>query len=327
VFEVISSLNFADPAELTEAAQKIELRGYDSRTHLTGQYALKLSENQIRPLSVSDISDYLCPTRRDLYFKKGKNRPAKIRRTKTWGGVAGNVVEGYFIDLFKQEIGRRNRLSYEAIKKAARATNSRFREKERSKFRELDGLKAKPSEDPDWLLNLLYLAGKMSMGSRSLDRILAKNSASALVKETDVQTTPINPNVMQIGISKGAKPDFILPSQKIVGDIKSGMIGFKEYFFNTCTGYALAYENALGIEHNIDIGVIFFFPTRCSDFAKPISFAQTYIFVIDDELRGQFKRRRNEAYSIISNENPPEMPSDTKECIRCQFREVCLDGV
>jgi len=83
MFEVFSLLNFVGSANLVRDIPKIELRGYDERTYLTGQFSLKLSEGQIKPLSVSDISDYLCPTRRDLYFKKGIGRPTIPKRTKT----------------------------------------------------------------------------------------------------------------------------------------------------------------------------------------------------------------------------------------------------
>lgn len=325
MFEVISSLNLVDPTEMSGVAQGTELRGYDTRTFLTGQFALRLSEGTIRPLSVSDISDYLCPTRRDLYFKKGKRRPTTISSTRTWGRIAGYLVEEYFLGLFHREVGERNNLSYKTVRKAAKEWNTEFEGANRSRLRRLVALQGRPSEDPEWLLGLLHHAGKSSLGSRSLNSILARNNAPNLIRETDVGNLAINPNVPQIGISRGVRPDFILPSKKIVGDIKSG-IGFKDYFLYTCTGYALAYENAMGKGNDIDIGVIFFFPTRCSDFAKPISFGQTYIFVIDDELRDQFKRRRNEAYNIISQENPPEMPPNREKCHYCQFKDNCLNG-
>jgi CRISPR/Cas system-associated exonuclease Cas4 (RecB family) len=325
VFEVVSSLNFVEPRELMETIGKIELRGYDWRMRLTGQFTLPLSEKRIKSLSVSDISDYICPTRRDLYFKKGKNRAQGIRHTRTWGGIAGPLVEDYFLKLFDHEVNKRSKLSYETIKKAARVRNVEFKRNVSRQIERLNSLKSRASENPEWLLGLLHHAGKVSLGLRSLDRILMKRSNLDAIKETDVKRNEINPKVLEIGISRRASPDFLLPSRKIVGDIKSGF-GFKDHFLYTCTGYALAYENAMGEGNDINIGVIFFFPTRSSDFAKPISFGQTYLFVIDDELRDQFKRRRDEAYNIISKESPPAMPSDRGSCSYCQFREACFGG-
>lgn len=328
MFKVISSLNFVETSKLLEETQSITLRGYSEKTFLTGQFALKLSEGMIRPLSVSDISDYLCPTRRDLYFKKGKNRPARLRRTKTWGSTAGHLVEAYIRELFEDETNRRKKLQYASISKAMEKRTKLFRTRNSDALLELGSLKGRPEENPEWLLNLLSQTGKMSIGFKSLNRILAQGNTANTVKESDLSRRTINPNILQIGISSGVKPDFLIESHKVVGDIKSGIVGFKDYFLYTCTGYALAYENAMGKGNDIDIGVILFFPTRCSDFAKPLTFSQVYIFAIDDELRDQFKRRRNEAYNIISQDTLPRMPDekDSWHCSYCQFAKPCKES-
>jgi hypothetical protein len=78
--------------ELKDTVKKIKLRGYEPETFLTGEFAYKLNLKEIKSLSVSNISDKYCNTRRDLYFVKGINRPPKITDEVTWGRVAGNVV-------------------------------------------------------------------------------------------------------------------------------------------------------------------------------------------------------------------------------------------
>jgi CRISPR/Cas system-associated exonuclease Cas4 (RecB family) len=324
MFEIISSINFIDSAQIASKVKNIHLRGYKTNTFLTGEFALKLKMKEIKPLSVSDISDYFCESRRDLYMKKGKNKPAGIKRDKTWGGIAGNLVEDYFFNLFQSENDKRNRLSYDSITKASLSQNEAFALAKSKQLKSLNSLKSRASEDPEWFLSLLYHAGKQSMAFKSIDSIFAKNNSLPTAKSSDVKKLVIPTKCNQIGISTGVTPDFVLPSHRIVGDIKSGIMGFKDYFLYTCTGYALAYENAYGQGNDIDIGVIFYFPTRSSDFAKPISFAQTYLFVIDDELRGSFIRRRDEAYSIISKDKPP-IASESIHCLTCQVKNACKE--
>jgi CRISPR/Cas system-associated exonuclease Cas4 (RecB family) len=319
----VTSLNLLDVVELAEST-KITYRGYEDKAFLTAPFNLRLAEKTIKSLSVSDISDYLCPTRRDLYFKKGKNKTCKKRLVRTWGMNAGNIVEDYFFYIFEKEIGTNTYPTYDSLKMIAETRNDEFERNYKDKLEALEKLKARDSESTEWFLNLLCQAGKVSLSSRSLDDKLSSGGAGDLIRETDLKRLRINPDVVQIGISKGVKPDFLLPSHRIVGDIKSGVIGFKDYFLHTCTGYALAYENAMGRGNDIDFGVISFFPTRCSDFAKPISFQQTYVFLIDDELRTQFMRRRNEAYEIISQDAPPEVPSDCEKCVLCTFKNSCI---
>lgn len=323
MFEVIPSINFMDSGQVKSQVSNIKLRGYLKETFITGQFAGKLKAKEMKSLSVSDISDYFCSSRRDLYLKKGKNKPKGIKRDKTWGGIAGTLVEEYFLSLLQSQTSARNKLSYESITKASISQKQAFRIAKSNQLKELDLLKGRASEDPEWFLNLLYHGGKQSMAFKLIDSIFAKNSSSPIARSTDIEKKDILTKDWQIGISTRVIPDFLLPSKKIVGDIKSGIMGFKDYFLYTCTGYALAYENAYGVGNDINIGVIFYFPTRNSDFAKPISFAQTYVFVIDDELRQSFMHRRDEAYSIIASAIPPKKPPEDLHCVRCQVKKAC----
>ncbi|MCD6573463.1 MAG: CRISPR-associated protein Cas4, partial [Thermoplasmata archaeon] len=137
-------------------------------------------------------------------------------------------------------------------------------------------------------------------------------------------------HIKQVGINLPASPDFIIPKYGIVGDIKTG-IEFKPHFQLTCAGYALAYENVKGIGNDINWGIIYFFPTRNpSLFRKSITFAQVYIFPIDDYLRKEFLAKRDEAYDIISKSQKPALPrsNERKHCEYCRFREICIrDGL
>ncbi|MDP2946769.1 MAG: CRISPR-associated protein Cas4 [Nanoarchaeota archaeon] len=287
----------------------------------------KINDHEIKTLSVSDISDYLCPTRRDLYFKKGKNKPRGIKINKTWGGIAGNLFEKYLINLYENEKNKGKRLNYNIINNVNKKITNQFKIDNGPIIENLESMKGKPSEDSKWFLKLLLNNGNFSISEKTKNRILSANSKNMkIINEKDILIKEkYNPNELQIGISRGSEPDYIIPSHNIVGDIKTGILSFKDYYLYTCTGYALAYENAMGQGNNINYGIILFFPTRSNDFTKPISFSQIYVFVIDDEQRGQFKRRRNEAYGIISNNDLPKMPNcnETSQCAYCQYSKIC----
>ena len=136
----------------------------------------------------------------------------------------------------------------------------------------------------------------------------------------------LNPKSTEIGISRGVEPDFLIEGYKVIGDIKSGT-EFESFYQFTCTGYALAYENEK--KKDINWGIIYFFPTRNpSAYVKPITFAQIYLFPIDDDLRRWFLDSIIEDYGIISKEEPPGFPEKEKRthCNYCSFNEQCKSG-
>jgi len=322
MFQVVTALNFTRPDKETLA--EIKLRGYNPETFLTGQFARMLSEGTIKALSVSDIADCLCPSRRDLYYKKGKNKP-RIRRRRTWGGVAGHIVEDFTLTTYQELRDRNQTLSYERIREEIEGISNSFKVANSKMLKNLDMLKSRESESSEWLINLLIQAGKMELGFKTLHDVLSGKKENEIIAIKDVETTScqLKPKPIQIGISKPVQPDFLIEKFNAVGDIKSGIRGFKDYYLLTCAGYALAFENDRGKGNDVNFGIISFFPTRCSDYATPISFPQTYIFIIDDNVRDYFLRSRDEAYSIICADIQPSFPPDKNHCPYCQFLDPC----
>jgi len=326
MFQIITAWNFVRlKNDLKKDVNAITLRGYNPSTFLTGEFSRKIYNHEIRSLSVSDIADFLCPNRRDLYLKKGKNIN-KVRRKKTWGGVAGRIVEKFIFDSFNEFKSYKASSSwlYSKVIKDVNYMSKNFGNENSSSFSELDKLKSRGDEDPNWLLKLLTYNGRAELGLRLLHKMMSKGKKNEMdVMDLEITQDELNPKPWQIGISRGVKPDFISKKYKVVGDIKTGIGGFKDYYLLTCAGYALAYENEMGKDGNINFGIIYFFPTRYSEHAKPISFGQVYIFPIDDALRNWFINIRNDAYRIISKELPPSFPDDKSHCSYCQFFDVC----
>lgn len=333
MFQVIATWNLSRPdEEMRDSVEGIELRGYDPETFLTGNFAVKLRDQEIKPLSVGNIADKYCPTRRDLYFYKGINRLRGYRQ-KNWGQKVGYFVESYIETILNEKQVNSN-LTYSRLKAQGQGMHKRFKvsKNTRKSIKELRKLEISSQGvkegDSEWLLTLLNNNGRAELGLRHLHSLL-KESNSLNVNEMKIREG-INPDLKQIGINAPVEPDFIAPHLGIVGDIKTGT-KFEAWYQLTCTGYALAYENGPGSKDKINInwGIIYFFPTRNpSAYVRPVTFAQVYIFPIDDKLRNWFLADRNQAYNIISKKKPPILPREKSEkyhCPYCRFKNYCLD--
>jgi CRISPR/Cas system-associated exonuclease Cas4 (RecB family) len=195
-------------------------------------------------------------------------------------------------------------------------------------LRSLEEIEPTERGNTDWLIRLLKISGRAEFALKFLNEILKKN---VLLTADNIKIEDIDSkkekrdHIKQIGINLPSSPDFIVPKYGIVGDIKTGT-EFKSHFQLTCASYALAYENVKGRGNDISWGIIYFLPTRSpSWFVKPITFAQIYIFPIDDYLRQWFIVERDKAYSIISKKEPPEFPpeNEREHCRYCKYKKYC----
>lgn len=334
MFQVVAMWNLSRPdEEMKDSVACIQLRGYNSASEeilLTGEFARKLRMKEIKPLSVSNIADKYCPTRRNLYLTKGINRaPRRAARGQTWGGIAGYVVEDYIKTIIRGNASHER--SYSSLTKNGRRLSREFASSNKSQLEKLRNterdLIGPEIGNTDWLLRLLDHNGRAELGLRLLHSIVTEEGSLDIVDvRTDQETLQIKPNTRQIGINSPATPDFIIPDSCIVGDVKSGR-SFKDHFLLTCAGYALAYESQNGEDHDINWGVIYFIPTRSpSDYFKLLTSAQVYIFPIHDELRSWFLEERNEAYDVVSKPKPPAFPKkeEKEHCRHCRFEKYCI---
>jgi len=338
---------------MKDNVESIELSGYNPETFLTGEFARRIStklhldeqrkngeiskeeyiqqlnrDRAINPLSVSNIADKYCPTRRDLYFYKGVNRLDAADLPEIWGGKVGYIVEEYVKRIFRNGINNNTDI-YTSLIDRGKNLHNRFIEEKRESLERLRSLEESSSDiekgDTDWLLTLLSNNGRAELGTKILHSLLREGTSLDI---TDIKIKEeIRPHITQIGINSPATPDFIIPEFGIVGDIKTG-VKFEPHFQLTCAGYALAYENEKGSQKDINWGMIYFFPTRNpSAYVKPITFTQIYIFPIDDDLRQWFLDIRDEAYKIISKVPPPVFPEvhKRKQCRYCsRFKDYCM---
>lgn len=327
MFQIATMWNLSRPnEEMVDSIQNIQLRGYNNETFLTGEFANKLAQSEIRPLSVSNIADVYCPTRRDLYFYKGVNRLSNESQPETWGGKAGYMVEAYIENMLKIEHDEKIDKYTSLIKKDTQI-NEEFIEKKKESIERLRSLEdsafGAKEGDTDWLLTSLSNNGRAESSLKILHSILKESNS---LGPHNIKTKQkLIPNKVKIGINSPATPDFVISEFGVVGDIKTGD-RFKGIFQLACAGYALAYENEKAEKNDINWGIIYFFPTRNpSQYINPITFAQIYIFPVDDDLRQWFIDIRDEAYNIISKDKPPNFPpiSKREQCRYCRFKEHC----
>jgi len=349
MLQVIVMWNLSRPAqEVADTVQRIELRGYNPSAFLTGEFARKIKlrleldrerrerrisdreyKSELRnlraisPLSVGSIADKYCSTRRDLYFTKGINRP-DITERSTWGRVAGRVVETYLSKTLGETIESTDYSSLVSRSEGFSKSFIDFHERSIRQLREIEEREEQTKVgDTEWFLKLIDNNSRAEFGLKLLHSVLKEHNS---LDVNNIQLShEIYPNVPQIGINSPAVPDFIIPQFGIAGDIKTG-VEFKPHYQLTCAGYAMAYENQLGDGNDVNWGVIYFFPTRNpSAYVRPITFAQVYIFPIDDNLRRWFLYSRDEAYDIISKTKPPSFPDQGRRghCYSCRFREHC----
>lgn len=329
MFRVINTWNLVCPdSSLKDAVADIKLRGYDKETFLTGEFARKLAIEEVRPLSVSNIANKYCPTRKDLYFYKGMKRLSSAGpQTKFWGGKAGYFVEEHVDCIFKRE-GVKTADKYTSLIAEGDSAHIGFVKDRKESCEELKNLEESSISvkkgDTDWLLTLLSNNGRVELSLKVLHSMLKEGDS--LDTEHIKIKLEINPRISEIGINSPSTPDFIAPEFAIVGDVKTG-IEFEPHFQLTCAGYALAYENWKKEKAEINWGIIHFFPTRNpSAYVRPITFTQIYIFPIDDCLRQWFLDVRDEAYAVVSKKNPPDFPDTDrqKQCHYCRFKDHCI---
>jgi len=335
MFKIATTWNTTSPGRsAVEDFKRIEQRGYNERVvALTGQFASKLSEGVIRSLSVSDIADKKCPTRRDLYYGKGVNRltPSELRRykEKSWGRSAGNLIEKYLQEMIGSRNTRLATNKYSEINSKSPIYHGAFIGSKDRELQEMKRLETTSygiqSGDTDWLMRLLLFNTGIELGGKMLHKTVKDGG---VLRPKQIQQIVINPKTNQIGISAQAKPDFAITRLKIVGDIKTAP-SFQTHYQLTCAGYAIAYENQYGNGNDINWGIIYFIPNRIpSARVRLLTNAQIYVFPISEDLRSWFLSERDSAYSQISRETVPDFPSNVEDkmrsCPYCGFKSYCI---
>ena len=330
MFQISTCWNIFRPdLEFGKQISEIKIRGYSEKeAFLQGEFARAIKNKQLKSLSVSDIADTLCPTRRDLFYTKRTG--VKSPDTKcTWGRVAGPLIELHLYDLLKYKDSHIDG-KYSSIEDKTRGITKQVLSAKKmiSGLKKMNSLKSGEfdAEDPTWFAKCLGYNVRFELAHKFLNEKLKENKYHITAADIKSENTELHPDPLQIGISKSVRPDFLIERLKAVGDIKSGIYGFCDSYLLTCAGYAMAYENEKGKGNEINFGIIYYFPTRLSTYVNTLSFPQVYIFEINDKVRQWFIDVRNRAYSLLLSDAAPDFPpidDRKKHCNRCKHYDNC----
>lgn len=324
MFDVVFRWNACRPdLETSNFIDKITSRGYHSKNvALPGEFINKLQSGKIRPLSVGDITSKICPTRRDIYYRKGPHQIKAKDESTTWGRETGKLIEQYYYDLFPRGI-KAHKQKYISSQKQADKYSRRFfniKAKKIDELTELEKTSDQQEGDTEWLVNIMKQSCRAEISLKILNR-LSKDPFNIDLQDIKIKAQ-INSKIEVTGISPSSEPDFIVPKHKIIGDIKTGE-KFEDHYPLTCAGYALAYENEF--ETDINWGAIYFVPKyTTSEYFNVVTYPQIHFFPIDEKLREWFLENRDEAYNIISNKDAPGFPDDLTKCPTCKYKLHCI---
>lgn len=266
--------------------------------------------------------------------------------------MAGPLIEEYCKGLlahFNELAQKPSGLNYQKIQSLAEEYSQMFWEPRTKSFLKLQEKATSPEEAPERLIFLLQQTAKYELTMLGVDYIFGQNGRGllgrllamvtrAFGRETtertpggevvplmrgipirfDKETIQIHPGA-SLGLSEVTTPDFIIlkTADVVMGDVKTGD-HLKPFHLDTIAGYAIAYES----QHKKDVnfGILYFFETH----ARQMSFAQSYMFGIDDFLRRSFLRKRNEAYRILQRSEPPRLADDYEaHCKHCKHHTYC----
>lgn len=298
----------------------VRLRGYleNEPIALTGEILTQIREGTLQPLSVGDIVGY-CPTHRDLFLQ----RKRREKGVSTWGRTAGVLVEEYCKGIINRYTKHKRPKTYKSVEEKIKKYTECFIHNHQRQFNTLERLKALPGHTTDkFALHLEYTA-RYELAMLGADWILCgedKVRSLSLLKRVPIEYDKIyiSPRSEILGIRSPTTPDFLIAKFGAVGDIKSAN-EFKDFYYLTCTGYALAYESEHGENNEINFGLIYFFETH----TRKLSFANSYAFIIDDNLRREFLDRRNKAFKVLQATTDPPFADREKYCNFCKFKSIC----
>lgn len=330
MYQLTTKLHLWDlPSHFQEEIGQISIRGnsQEAPVNLPAEYSFPIRANHIRPLSVEKIARDFCPLRRDLYLEI-RNRVRNER--SIWGQTAGTFIERYFKGMFAHFSALSSNpenLTYQEIDALSRDYSEDFWKKNKCLVHQLERKATRIAESPEKLKFFLTQSTKYELLMLKADYVLSLTNSESSANSGPIELTydaahlDIKPEP-RLGLSKLTTPDFLINQPiVIIGEIKTGT-WLSPYYLEAVTGFALAYESENEIP--VNFGMVYFVETH----SDCLSFARTYIFVIDDFLRRNFLDRRNNTYSLLLGEEPPI--TDTFQakyyedrCSKCKYLQNC----
>lgn len=183
MLQIIPKLSLLDAEkEFKKVIKGIQLRGYLNKppVSVTGGIKWDIEDGKIKPLSVGDITNIFCPSRRDIYMRR-------VLRTKdrmNWGRLTGHLVESCiysFTDKYKNDNTIDRIRTYGGLSRRASLFIKDFSKKNKKEVSELTKFKSIPEEDENWLLCQLGYALRYELVMLLSTRKLSGNKSNSEV--------------------------------------------------------------------------------------------------------------------------------------------------
>ena len=306
----------------------------DTEYRPTGSSLEAVRKRNGRRISVSDVANSVCPTKRDVYLLKVEKKIAKKyekKAAKTIGMASDKMTtswSGYFPDKFS---------TYSEIESVKSRIIKEVVAKNKSIFREMSNLDESALTEEEksqtalipkkWIIRVLETNLKEEIAFQKLYDSLGTFGKNKLLVEDDLKSKIKSAKQeLNVLVSESSVPDFFIENVNIVGDVKTGLVLTKGHLL-TVAGYALLLESLY--KYQINWGAIYLITTRMVDSTNIFTTGQIYLIPINDELRKKFILARDEAYESLTRDSVPPLPKPEERmniCQRCNFNNHCWEG-
>ncbi len=331
-----SLFNLIELADLDDLfdTNEIQLRGnnlINTPFRPTGISLLAVRKRNNRRISVSDVANSKCPTRRDIYIRKNKKHIAEKyqkKAAKTYGMASDKLTtswSGYFPDNF-QTYKEIDAIKDRIIRQVVKENSSIFKQ-----MRNLDDKSINDEESSSsalipkkWMIRILVANLKKELAYQKLYNSLGTKGNNKFLTEDELKAKSKKvKDEWNVLLSKESVPDFFVERANLVGDVKTGLFLNKSHLL-TVAGYALLLESLFN--YHINWGAIYLITTRKFSFSNIFTTGQIYLIPITDDLRKDFISARDAAYESLASDQIPQLPSKEERnniCQSCDFYRFC----
>jgi len=302
----------------SHANDRISIRGNHTKYDLPAAY-----KDPRFFIPFNEIPIKYCPTDRYSYLNKYVKTATKIL---TWESLTGKILDdayAYFIKHLKKYCQTSSHKCMD-ISKDFQTSNENFMKAQDDLIAsELENLLNPPSDKEIIKFQLLIekvlryetqLASTLTDYQISMNQDIEIDSIGLLLFPFVTKPTY---TVMGFGITNKAQPDFLFDNRVVI-DVKSSP--WRDEFYITLAGYALALEKATG--RPVNLGVIVM-PDLHDNRNVPFYF-RSEIIPIEDKYRKAFLLRRENLLELMKNRIDPGLPVDNTPCKTCRYFMHCF---
>lgn len=316
-----------DPSSITLRGNKL----INTEFKPAEESLMALFNRKGKRISVSDVANSICPTKRDVYFWKVNKKITNkyVNKLAKTVGLASDKLSvswsGYYpgkLSTYREVETIERKIVAEVIHN----NSSIFKQLRNLNESDLEAEKSNPTHllPKKWIIRVLETNLKKEIAYQKLYDSLGTVGKNELLNEEDMRSKfKYAKKDLGVLVSEDSVPDFYISHVNIVGDVKTGLFLTKEHLL-TVAGYALLLESLYN--YSINWGAIYLITTRMYDSINIFSTGQIYLIPINDDIRKKFIMARDEAYAALVAGKEPKLPGEEDKnsiCWKCRFNNYC----